>query len=173
VLEGRGTVNVARAITMVESTGATFRLQAERVLVRYPDEECSAELSKQIAFLRVHRDEVASLLRARAERIDKRAGGAEWQGERNYNGNAHLLLSFALDAINADYPHEMADAEMWPLKWCQMAAPNHYHRIAVWIPDQISDMIESRARLGELKRTLDEWVDLHREMYAMFRESGG
>jgi hypothetical protein len=163
-------VNVAQAITIVESTGAMLRLQGERVLVRYPDEECSAELSKQIAFLRLHKEEVASILRARVERPNKGTAGTEWQGERSYNENAHMLLDSALAAICADYPHDIATAETWPLRWCEVAAPSLYNRIALSIPDKISDMIECQAQLGELKRILDEWVDLHREMYAMFRQ---
>jgi hypothetical protein len=59
-------VNVAEAVRQVEAAGATFRLYGEKVRVWYPREERREELARQIAFLRVHRDDATRFLRARA-----------------------------------------------------------------------------------------------------------
>ena len=58
-------MNVAKVVSQVEATGSAFRLDGEKVRVWYPGEEQREELSRQIAFLRVHREAVARFLRAR------------------------------------------------------------------------------------------------------------
>lgn len=59
-------MNVEEAVTLVETAGATFRLDGTKVRVWYPGEERREELAQQVAFLRAHRTEVAAFLRARA-----------------------------------------------------------------------------------------------------------
>ncbi len=58
-------MNVADTVGLIEATGATFRLDGVKVLVRYPDEEQREELTEQIALLRARKDEVAEYLRTR------------------------------------------------------------------------------------------------------------
>lgn len=58
-------MNVAETVSLVESAGAIFRLDGEKVRVRYPDGDQREELTRQIALLRAHREEVAAFLRAR------------------------------------------------------------------------------------------------------------
>jgi hypothetical protein len=58
-------VNVAETVNLVETTGATVRLDGEGVRVWYPDEEHRAGLADQVAFLRTHREEVTAFLRGR------------------------------------------------------------------------------------------------------------
>jgi hypothetical protein len=58
-------VNVAETVNLVETAGATFRLDGEGVRVWYPDEEHRAGLAGQVAFLRSRREEVTAFLRAR------------------------------------------------------------------------------------------------------------
>jgi hypothetical protein len=58
-------VNVPDTVTLIETAGATFRLDGERVHVWYPHEGRREELAKQVAYLRDHRTEVAAFLAAR------------------------------------------------------------------------------------------------------------
>ena len=58
-------MNIAEAVIQVEATGSAFRLDGEKVRVWYPGEEQREELSREIAFLRVHREEVARFLQWR------------------------------------------------------------------------------------------------------------
>lgn len=51
---------------LIETAGATFRLDGEKVLVRYPDEEQREQLAEQVALLRAHRPEVAAFLKVRS-----------------------------------------------------------------------------------------------------------
>ena len=58
-------MNVAETVGLIETAGAMFRLEGERVRVWYPDEGHREGLAEQIAFLREHRTEVAAFLKAR------------------------------------------------------------------------------------------------------------
>ena len=58
-------MSVAEVVSEVEAAGVAFRLDGERVRVRYPDDGRRKELAGQIALLRAHRDEVAEFLRKR------------------------------------------------------------------------------------------------------------
>jgi hypothetical protein len=58
-------VNVAETVSLIEAAGATFHLDGEKVLVRYPDEEQRGQLSRQVALLRPHKSEVAAFLKVR------------------------------------------------------------------------------------------------------------
>jgi hypothetical protein len=58
-------VNVPDTVILIETAGATFRLDGERVHVWYPHESRRQELAKQVAYLRDHRSEVAAFLEAR------------------------------------------------------------------------------------------------------------
>lgn len=59
-------MNVAETVNSIEAAGATFRLDGEKVLVRYPDEEQREQLTEQVALLRAHKSEVAALLKVRS-----------------------------------------------------------------------------------------------------------
>jgi hypothetical protein len=59
-------VNVAETVCLIESAGATFRLDGEKVRVWYPNEERRGELAAQVSYLRERRAEVAALLKARS-----------------------------------------------------------------------------------------------------------
>lgn len=58
-------MTVADVVSEVEAAGAAIRLEGDRVRVWYPDEEHRENLAEQIAFLRTHRADVASFLKAR------------------------------------------------------------------------------------------------------------
>jgi hypothetical protein len=58
-------VNLADTVSEVEATGATFRIEGEKVRIWYPDENYREKLTEQIAFLRNHRADVAAFLKAR------------------------------------------------------------------------------------------------------------
>jgi hypothetical protein len=58
-------MNVGETVGMIEAAGATFRLDGEKVRVRYCNEEQRKELTDKIAFLRDHRAEVAAFLKIR------------------------------------------------------------------------------------------------------------
>jgi hypothetical protein len=59
-------MNVAEKVAEIEGAGAAFRLDGEKVRVRYPDEDRRKELAEQIAMLREQRAEVAAYLKARS-----------------------------------------------------------------------------------------------------------
>ena len=63
---GRPLIDVAETVGLVETTGATFRLDGEKVRVWYTNEQNRDELAQQVSFLRSHREEVAAFLRIRA-----------------------------------------------------------------------------------------------------------
>jgi hypothetical protein len=58
-------VNVPDTVRLIETNGATFRLYGGSVHVWYPHEGCRKELTKQVAYLRDHRTEVAAFLESR------------------------------------------------------------------------------------------------------------
>jgi hypothetical protein len=59
-------VTVADVVSEIEGAGAALRLDGEKVLVRYPDDERRKELSGRIALLRSQRTEVAAYLKVRS-----------------------------------------------------------------------------------------------------------
>ena len=59
-------MTVAEVVSKVEAAGVAFRLDGEKVRVRYPDTERREELAGQIALLRDQRAEVAEYLKARS-----------------------------------------------------------------------------------------------------------
>ena len=59
-------MNVADLVSEVEAAGVTFRLDGEKVRVRYPDDELREELAGRIALLRDQRAEVAVYLKSRS-----------------------------------------------------------------------------------------------------------
>jgi hypothetical protein len=59
-------VTVAEVVSKVEAAGVAFRLDGEKVRVRYPDNERREEFAGQIALLRDQRAEVAAYLKARS-----------------------------------------------------------------------------------------------------------
>jgi hypothetical protein len=59
------TAAVAQALMEVETLGVELRMEAEKVVMRFPAEELRNELSGQLAFLRMHRHEVMNFLRKR------------------------------------------------------------------------------------------------------------
>ncbi|MFZ0641089.1 MAG: hypothetical protein WA020_09995 [Candidatus Acidiferrales bacterium] len=59
-------MSVASIVRKVESAGIAFRLDGEKVRVRYPSEERREELAGQIALLRDQRAEVAAYLKIRS-----------------------------------------------------------------------------------------------------------
>lgn len=60
-------MTVADIVSEVESAGAAFLLEDDRVRVWYPDDERRKKVAEQIALLRVQRVEVAAYLKARNE----------------------------------------------------------------------------------------------------------
>jgi hypothetical protein len=60
------TAVVAQTLMEVETLGVELRMEAEKVVMRFPAEELRNELSGQLAFLRTHRHEVMNFLRERA-----------------------------------------------------------------------------------------------------------
>lgn len=52
-------------VNLIETAGARFRLDGQKVRVWYPGEERREELTQQVTFLRSHREEAAAFLRAR------------------------------------------------------------------------------------------------------------
>jgi hypothetical protein len=58
-------VTVVDVVSEVESVGAAFRLDGEKVRIWYPSEESRKELAAQIKLLRNQRAEVAAYIRAR------------------------------------------------------------------------------------------------------------
>src|SRR5215469_12304500 len=63
---GGRALNVEEAVSRVETAGAEFRLDGEKVRVWYPTEERREELEQEVAFLRAHREEVVTFLQSRA-----------------------------------------------------------------------------------------------------------
>jgi len=59
------TVAVAQTVMEVETLGVQLRVEADKVVMRFPAEELRNELSGQLAFLRTHRHEVMNFLRKR------------------------------------------------------------------------------------------------------------
>jgi len=59
------TVAVAQTVLEVETLGVQLRVEADKVVMRFPAEELRIELSGQLAFLRTHRHEVMNFLRER------------------------------------------------------------------------------------------------------------
>ena len=60
-------MRVSQTLDEIEAAGIALRLDGEKVRISYPDEERREELAGRIAFLRVHKDQVLSLLRRREE----------------------------------------------------------------------------------------------------------
>lgn len=58
-------MNIGQTVSMIEAAGATFRLDGEKVRVRYCNEEQRKELAGKVAFLRDHRAEVTAFLKIR------------------------------------------------------------------------------------------------------------
>jgi hypothetical protein len=59
------TVAVAQTVMEVETLGVQLRVEADKVVMRFPAEELRNELSGQLAYLRTHRHEVMNFLRER------------------------------------------------------------------------------------------------------------
>lgn len=59
------TVAVAQAVMEVETLGVQLRVEADKVVMRFPAEQLRNELSGKLAFLRTHRHEVMNILRGR------------------------------------------------------------------------------------------------------------
>jgi hypothetical protein len=62
-------MNVAETVSLIEAAGATFRLDGNKVHVRYTSEEQRHKLVAQVAFLREYRADVAGFLKFRDETI--------------------------------------------------------------------------------------------------------
>jgi hypothetical protein len=59
-------VNVPETVSLIEDAGATFRVDGEKVLVRYPDDEQREQLTEHVASFRAHKSEVAAFPRVRS-----------------------------------------------------------------------------------------------------------
>ena len=59
-------MTVADVVSEIEGAGVAFRLDGEKVLVRYPDDERREELAGRIALLRSQRTEIAAYLKVRS-----------------------------------------------------------------------------------------------------------
>jgi hypothetical protein len=59
------TIAVAQTVMEVETLGVQLRVEANKVVMRFPAEELRNELSGQLAFLRTHRHEVMNFLQER------------------------------------------------------------------------------------------------------------
>ena len=57
------TVAVAQTVMEVETLGVQLRVEADKVVMRFPAEELRNELSGQLAYLRTHRHKVMNFLR--------------------------------------------------------------------------------------------------------------
>jgi hypothetical protein len=60
-------MSVIDILTEVEAAGIALRVHGEKIRIRFPQPEHRSQLASQVAFLRAHRDEVATFLRQRAE----------------------------------------------------------------------------------------------------------
>jgi hypothetical protein len=58
-------MSVSKTLEEIEAVGIEFRLDGQRVRIRYPNAGQRRELAEQISFLRSHKDEVVELLRQR------------------------------------------------------------------------------------------------------------
>lgn len=58
-------MRVDETLVEIEQAGVGFRLDGERVRIRFLTPEQREELARHVAFLRVHRDEVAKVLKRR------------------------------------------------------------------------------------------------------------
>jgi hypothetical protein len=56
---------VSDVLDEVETLGVAFRLEGERVRIRFPTADQREQVSRQVTFLRAHRKEVAEFLRLR------------------------------------------------------------------------------------------------------------
>jgi hypothetical protein len=59
-------MSVSQVLGEVEAAGIAFRLDGERVRIWFPEPWQREDLARQVAFLRAHRLEVTTFLRARA-----------------------------------------------------------------------------------------------------------
>lgn len=60
-------MSVGDILSEVEAAGVALRIDGGKIRIRFAQPEHREKLASQVAFLRAHRDEVASFLRKRAE----------------------------------------------------------------------------------------------------------
>jgi hypothetical protein len=85
-------VTVADVVSEVEASGGAFRLDGEKVMIRFTEPEYREKLAGHVAFLRARRDEVAELLRQRAHESGENWPQASREMVRRFGQpHAHLF----------------------------------------------------------------------------------
>ena len=125
-------MNVPDTVRLIETAGATFRLDGEGVHVWYPHEGRREELGKLMAYLRDHRTEVAAFLQSRNAVRNMPAGVrlTEW----NLKRPPIAIESFAVvtdpDLFARTTLEQLRIALAAPKRWVGWTIPQLIDRLA-------------------------------------------
>jgi hypothetical protein len=125
-------VRVDEALGDIEQAGVGLRLDGDRVRIRFLKPEQREELACQVAFLRVHRDEVAKVLKSRLSvpRMPPRVNLVRWDLKRPPVGieTSAVVTDPALFARTTLEQLRLALAK--PTRWVGWSVPQLLDRLA-------------------------------------------